>query len=175
MGLWVIKKKKSRFSSRKESGFLLVKKYCNYNIQINRDFCDFQKAVLKEQIKGKKEREVAQSCTTLCDPMDRSPPGSSVHRILQASIVEWVAIPFSRESSRPRDWTWVSHIAGRFFTIWATWRSPVTHRHAHTHIHTHICMKLVWGHSYGVWGLQSSKFIEDSEKTVISKFRKHLD
>ena len=42
---------------------------------------------------------VTQSCLTLCDPMDRSPPGSSVHRILQASIVEWVAIPFSRESS----------------------------------------------------------------------------
>ena len=44
-----------------------------------------------------------------------SPPGSSVHGILQAGILEWVAMPFSRASSRPRDQTWVSHIAGRLF------------------------------------------------------------
>ena len=64
--------------------------------------------------------KVAQSCPTLCDPMDCSPPGSSIHGILQARILEWVAGPFSRGSSQPRDWTQVSHIAGRFFTIWAT-------------------------------------------------------
>ena len=58
-----------------------------------------------------------QSCLTLCDPMDCSPPGSFVHRILQARILEWVAMPFSRGSSRPRDRTQVSHIAGRFFTV----------------------------------------------------------
>ena len=57
----------------------------------------------------------------LCDPMDCSPPGSSVHGILQARILEWAAILFSRGSSQPRDQTWVSSIAGRFFTIWATW------------------------------------------------------
>ena len=51
----------------------------------------------------KKEMLVAQSCPTLCDPMDCSPPGSSVHGVLQAEILEWVAIPFSRRSSRPRD------------------------------------------------------------------------
>ena len=45
---------------------------------------------------------VAQSCLTLCDPLDCSPPGSSVHGILQARILEWIAMPFSRESSRPR-------------------------------------------------------------------------
>ena len=61
----------------------------------------------------------AQSCLTLCDPMDSSPPGSSVHGILQAKILEWVAIPFSRGSSQLRDQTWVSCIAGRFFTGWA--------------------------------------------------------
>ena len=44
----------------------------------------------------------------------------SVHGILQARILEWVAVPSSRESFRPRDWTWVSSIAGKFFTIWAT-------------------------------------------------------
>ena len=61
-----------------------------------------------------------QLCPTLCDPMDCSPPGSSVHGILQARILEWVVIPFSRASSWPRDLTRVFHIAGRFFTIWAT-------------------------------------------------------
>ena len=60
-----------------------------------------------------------QSCLTLCNPMDYSPPSSSVHGILQARILEWVAIPFSRGLSQPRDWNWVSWIAGRFFTIWA--------------------------------------------------------
>ena len=63
---------------------------------------------------------VAQSCLTLCHPMDRSPPGSSVHGILQARILEWVAMPSSRGSSQLRDQTWVSHIAGRFFTSWGT-------------------------------------------------------
>ena len=51
---------------------------------------------------------VAQPCPTLCNPMDDSLPGSSVHRILQARIQEWVAIPFSRGSSQPTDWTRVS-------------------------------------------------------------------
>ena len=49
----------------------------------------------------------------LSDPMDYSPPGSSVHGILQARILEWVAISFSRGSSQPRDWTWISRIAGK--------------------------------------------------------------
>ena len=57
---------------------------------------------------------------SLCDLTDYSPPGSSVHGILQARILEWVAIPFSRGSSWPRDWTWVSCTAGRSFPIWAT-------------------------------------------------------
>ena len=61
---------------------------------------------------------VAQSC--LCDPTDCSPPGSSVYGIPQARILEWVAIPFSRGSSQPRDQTQVSCISGRFFTIWAS-------------------------------------------------------
>ena len=68
---------------------------------------------------------VAQSCPTLCDPMDGSPPGSSVHGILQAGILEWVAISSSRRPSRPRDWTWVFVISGRFFTMWATREAPI--------------------------------------------------
>ena len=63
---------------------------------------------------------VTQSCLTLCDPMDCGPPGSVVHGIFQARIQEWVAIPFSKGSSWPRDQTQVSCTAGRFFTIWAT-------------------------------------------------------
>ena len=55
--------------------------------------------------------KVTQSYPTLCDPMD-----CTVHGILQARILEWVALPFSRGSSQPRDRTQVSHIAGRFFT-----------------------------------------------------------
>ena len=58
-----------------------------------------------------KSESVTQSCSTLCDPMDCSPPGSSVHEILQERILEWVAMPSSRESSRPRDRTQVSLIA----------------------------------------------------------------
>ena len=63
---------------------------------------------------------VAQLCLTLCDPMDCSPPGSSAHGILQTGILEWVAFPFSKGSSRPRVWTSLSCIADRFFTVWAT-------------------------------------------------------
>ena len=63
----------------------------------------------------KSEVKVAQSCLTLCNPMDYT-----VHGILQARILEWVAFPFSRGSSQPREWTQVSRIAGRFFTSWAT-------------------------------------------------------
>ena len=69
---------------------------------------------------------VTQSCLTLCNPMDSSPPGSSVHGILQARILEnssipkGIAISFSRGSSQLRDRTQVSHMAGRLFTVWAT-------------------------------------------------------
>ena len=65
---------------------------------------------------------VAQLCRTLCDPVDCSPPGSSIHEILQARILEWVAMPSSRISSRPRNQTQVSCyrcFAGLFFTCWA--------------------------------------------------------
>ena len=63
---------------------------------------------------------VTQSCLTLCDPMDCSPAGSSVHAILQARIQKLVAISLSRGSFWPKDWTQVSCIAGRFYTIQAT-------------------------------------------------------
>ena len=63
---------------------------------------------------------VAKSCPTLATPWTGNLPGSSVRGILQARILEWVAISFSRGSSQPRNRTWVSCITGRFFTVWAT-------------------------------------------------------
>ena len=72
--------------------------------------------------------EVAQSCLTLCDSMDCSPPGSSTHEIFQARILEWVAISFSRRYSWPRDQTHVSWISllGRWILYhWATWEAQV--------------------------------------------------
>ena len=63
--------------------------------------------------------EVAQSCPTLCDPMECSLSGSSVHGIFQARVLEWIAISFSRGSSQPRNQSQVSRIAGRRFTVWA--------------------------------------------------------
>ena len=68
---------------------------------------------------------VTQSCLTLCDPLDCNPLGSSVHGFLQTTILEWVAISFSRESSWLRGWTWISCIAGRLFTSWATREVPI--------------------------------------------------
>jgi len=76
----------------------------------HKEALDYWKAwVLKDELK------VTQSCPALCDPMVYA-----VHGILQARILEWVAIPSSRGSSRPKDQTQVSIIAGRFFTSWAT-------------------------------------------------------
>ena len=68
-----------------------------------------------EDSKWKLWVKVTQSCLTLCDPM-----GYTVHGILQAGILEWIAFPFSRGSSQPRDPSQVSRIAGGFFTNWAT-------------------------------------------------------
>ena len=70
----------------------------------------------QEKVKVK----VTQSYPTLCEPMDYT-----VHGILQARMLEWVAVPFSRGSSQTRDWTQVSHIAGGFFTSWATRKTKV--------------------------------------------------
>ena len=75
---------------------------------------DCSHEIKRHLLPGRKVK-VAQWCLTLCDPMDYTVQGT-----LQARILEWVAFPFSRGSSQPRDRTQVSHIAGRFFTSWAT-------------------------------------------------------
>ena len=72
------------------------------------------------------ESEVAQSCPTLCDPIDCSLSGSSVHGIFQARVLEWITISFSRGSSQPRARTQVSRIVDRCFTVWAT-REVLSH------------------------------------------------
>ena len=88
---------------------------------------------------------VSHSVVSDCDTMDCSPPGSSVHlqvRILQVRILEWVTIPFSRGSSWPRDWTWISCNVGRFFTIWVCEKVPVCEK-----AHPTLCCKQL-----GLWG-----------------------
>ena len=69
---------------------------------------------------GESESAVSQLCPTLCDHMGCSLPGSSVHGIFQAIVLEWIAISFSRGSSQPRDRTQVSRVVDRCFTIWDT-------------------------------------------------------
>ena len=75
----------------------------------------------------------AQSYLTLCDPVDYSPPGSSVHGILWARILEWGAILFSRGYSQPRDQTHVSCILGRSFTVWASREALLLNQWTNTH------------------------------------------
>ena len=72
--------------------------------------------------------KLLQSCLTLFNPLNCNPPGSPVHGILQARILEWISMPSSRGSSQPRDWTcisWVSWLAGGFFTTSATWEAHI--------------------------------------------------
>ena len=107
-----------------------------------------------------------QSCPTLWDPMDCSPPGFSVHGILQARILEWIAISFSRGYSQPRDQTLISFISciGRFFTNWATRKQslikPVFNKH------------LPYGRSILLQSLASSgghrKFFKIGQRRIIA-------
>ena len=80
----------------------------------------WQAGFLPTELSGKGRKWSRSVFPTLCDRMDCSLPGSSVHGIFQARILEWVAISFSRRSSPPRGWTRVSRLVGRWFTVWAT-------------------------------------------------------
>ena len=77
-------------------------------------------------LKVKSEVLVPQSCPTLCNPIDCGLKGSFLHEILQARILEWIAIPFSRGSSWPRDQIWVSCTDSRFLIIWTTREAPAS-------------------------------------------------
>ena len=104
-----------------------------------------------------------------CDPMNCSLPGSSVHRISQAKLLEWVAISFSRGSYWPRDRTWVSCIAGRRFTIWATREAlkilPQNHS-SKVSVHWHLAFFTVQlSHPY----ITTGKTIALTRQTFVSK------
>ena len=90
----------------------------------------------------------AQSCLTLCEPTDCSLPGSSVHGILQARVLEWGAISSARALFWPRDWTHISGSlawAGRFLTTGAAWEAQIIHTYSQTHM-AHTC---VYKHAQG--------------------------
>ena len=112
---------------------------------------------------------VTQSCPILCDPMEYSPLASSVHGTLQARILEWVAISFSRGSSQPRDWTTISHLAGRLFTDWTTWGSQlvvtklvsVEWMSEHALICVFVCrnMMVEWRYSDSIYCMTPNSFM----------------
>ena len=81
-------------------------------------------------------------------PMDCSPPGSSVHGILQARVLEWVAISSSRGSSQPSNWTQISHISGRLFTDWATRKRMIPLKKRHVCPQTTFRLKLQLVHGF---------------------------
>ena len=91
-------------------------------------------------------------CLTLCDPVHCSLPGSSIYGIFQARVLEWVAIAFSRRSSRPRDWTRVSCIVGRCFTVWATREAGKSHKYLLSVPFTGM-WKMMWGRPLYPWTL----------------------
>ena len=113
---------------------------------------------------------VTQFCPTVWDPTDCSPPGSSVHGILQERILEWIAVPFSRGSSWPRDRTQVSCIAGKFFTIWATGKIHLLF------IYKDICCFLILFPTLGNYMLWVIPIMDDLQISgnFLSKVKKDL-
>ena len=125
---------------------------------------------------------VYESCSamwTLCDPMDYSLPGSSVHGILQVRILKWVAVPFSRRSSQPKVQTPVSQVAGRFLSVWATREARfivdtklicAPSSLSHFSWHRRILNDILWG-KHNIGGIQILFWIEELEKILKSTFQ----
>ena len=113
--------------------------------------------ILRRLTQQKLKSEVAQLCSTLCDPMFCSLPRSSIQGIFQARVLEWVAISFSRGSSQLRDRTLVSRIAGRCFNLWAT-REACQLSVSHTYTHLHSLSWLVMGTSPVLHSAQPRKW-----------------
>ena len=105
--------------------------------------------------------EVAQSCPTLCNPMDCSLPGSSVHGIFQARVLEWAAISLARGSSQPRNWTQVSCIAGSCFTVSEKAMAP----HSRT-----LAWKIPWMEEPGGLQFMGSRRVGHDWATSLSLF-----
>ena len=113
---------------------------------------------------------VAESCLTVCNPMNHSPPATSVHRISLARILEWVAIPFSRGSSPSRNWTCISCMGRQILYTWATWEAYdsytmlyiVIPNSVHTDFIVDRCWNLpfpvssFWFFIHGCWNLVQS-------------------
>ena len=108
----------------------------NFKLLTRSDYCSVFSLSTRRKINSGEERQrtdklirncasVAQSCLTLSDPMNCSPPVFSAHRILQARTLEWAAIFPSRGSSWLRDQTWVSCTVNRFFSVWAARKAPI--------------------------------------------------
>ena len=89
----------------------------HFQPKVAQEFVMTAQGNLSIRIKVTQKKESESEVMSDCDPMDCSPPGSSIHGILQARTLEWVAISFSRGSSQPRDRTQVSRVIGRCFTI----------------------------------------------------------
>ena len=109
---------------------------------------------------------VAQLYLILCDPMDCSPSGFSVHGIFQARILEWVSISFSRGSSQSKDQTWVSCTASWFFTVWVTKEAPYNIWHTVKYIWLYNKYKANKYEEFNGW-LQRYPL---SEKNILSKW-----
>ena len=101
-------------------GMWMVGVYGDYGRSIDLNSLCFVVALVQHFVWHESESEVTHSCPTLCNPMDCSLWGSPIHGIFQGKVLAWVSTSFSRVSSQPRDWTEVSCMAGRLFTIWTT-------------------------------------------------------
>ena len=112
-----------------------------------------------------------QLCPTLCNPMDYSPQGSSVHGLLQARILEWAAISFFRGSFQSRDQTWVSHTAGRFFTVWASREVNLSHCLSFIYLSTYLCIRSCFFSSINLFHFL--EFTEDQTKHHLVVVRVH--
>ena len=110
---------------------------------------------------------VAQLCLTLCDPLDYSPPGSSVHGIFQAGILDWVAISSSMGSSWPRDQTPISYIAGRFYTHWGIRETQSQSNHGKNIMQFLFARHSTWSELLKiVWVIKKSRKVQE-----LSQFR----
>ena len=164
---WTKREKKTWNTNNMDSKIEVMWKEAQSRIRANESL---RNCSHKLTIERKKESEVAQSCPTLCNPMDCKLPGSSVHGILQARILGWVAIPFFL----------ISCIADRFFTVWATREALCgcvcicVHTHAwekregeihmiymlctHLQICIHLCMYMYSTHTQVYFYLWVSKY-----------------
>ena len=120
---------------------------------------------------------VSQLCPTLCDPLDSSPSGFSVHGISQARILEWVAILFSRRSSWPGDQIWASRITGRFFFFFTVFKGIYQETGEKYKVHNQRNQRVYNIDSSGWWQLRNicSADTKDTEAPISFSIPSLLD